>query len=1055
MYVAVEDLLWLDMLAVNLRSYKTASLSHSSVGNGLLAISAQASNKNSILSPNSVTCSLSVKSPIALDPTKSPRSPRGSVLTDYTPTPTPTDILSRFERGRALRKSAAIEDEDQPVFNEGSYGLTNPDGNPNQQQQHAAALAAAAAANLRAAVASSIATTAGTALGPHTGGLPLQQTLSPETAAVAAAALASMQSRGFKQEPLSKEELLSLVSNNAPDLLAVNPWMNLGAPVNALASLSALIQNSESGTSIGTGLCNNPTNLSEELRISTDDRKMFDSSKFMDMRNHSTESNASTSSAPALGSNNESIPRKSVIQEDIRLNKGRFSLVRKRGRSEVWNLFGQVVDNLTSQRLPFVACYACKVLYTDTGGGTGNMTRHRCPIGSSYRSFTGSSVDTVDMINTQSSFESVNMTMPFSPENENQESQQGTVIPSTTAAQSREAFRESGSQHPSLSSCGLASASTHFSTSTESAPLSALLPSSSTSTALAITPHSGGASSLTGVQPTGGSAFTPTSSIGYAFTPSDKELFAQALVKFIAEDLHSCKIVETEAFARLIESALFIGRRCMLTSVPTATDTLKNLIPSSRQLKEIFDTHLHYAKNATAMDLSTLKDLGISLIAQQIDYNGEEFFSIWSSYISDDWRAHRRCLSVEQKSENFEDFVMRSLATYGLTDANKIRLTMDNDFEEVNLANFPENINVVDNVNHAIDKILKEVFIECTQIDTVQQILRLFLKITHELIKMGALEHLSRPKVLPSKLMSATPGTIDELNFSNDIYCLLKFVRENHNKIINVLQAQNVEENKELASGLGHVDWTLVSDMELFLEPFYETTQIFNNSKQPHFHRIFPEWYALIHECKASDEDEEDEVYNHAQPSELTQTPQTSEKHHPSSWLKSLRRSAEQKLKDWASEHIRIEHQVATVLNPRLKHLPVICTDVQRFQVYGQIREITGLSKEKMEKSSEQSDGEPTKKRRRFLSQLEDTAIEDDELECYLRTPFAPQQTKDILEFWSTVGESQFPRLAKLARFILSMAGAAAPIELSNPSSSRLTVENLNGLLMLRSVYGL
>lgn len=63
-----------------------------------------------------------MKSPIALDPAKSPRSPRGSVLTDYTPTPTPTDILSRFERGRALRKSAAIEDEDQPVFNEGSYG---------------------------------------------------------------------------------------------------------------------------------------------------------------------------------------------------------------------------------------------------------------------------------------------------------------------------------------------------------------------------------------------------------------------------------------------------------------------------------------------------------------------------------------------------------------------------------------------------------------------------------------------------------------------------------------------------------------------------------------------------------------------------------------------------------------------------------------------------------------------------------------------------------------------------------------------------------------------
>ncbi|VDN39787.1 unnamed protein product [Gongylonema pulchrum] len=48
-------------------------------------------------------------------------------------------------------------------------------------------------------------------------------------------------------------------------------------------------------------------------------------------------------------------------------------------------MFFQVVDKVTGARLPYVACFACKVLYTDTGGGTGNMTRHRCPIGSSYR----------------------------------------------------------------------------------------------------------------------------------------------------------------------------------------------------------------------------------------------------------------------------------------------------------------------------------------------------------------------------------------------------------------------------------------------------------------------------------------------------------------------------------------------------------------------------------------------------------------------------------------------------------------------------------------------
>uniref|UniRef100_A0A1I7XKS1 BED-type domain-containing protein n=1 Tax=Heterorhabditis bacteriophora TaxID=37862 RepID=A0A1I7XKS1_HETBA len=100
------------------------------------------------------------------------------------------------------------------------------------------------------------------------------------------------------------------------------------------------------------------------------------------------------------------MPAKSIIQDDIRNGNGRFQLVRKRGRSEVWNLFGQVLDTVTNVRLPYVACYACKVLYTDTGGGTGNMTRHRCPIGMSYRSSThGSSTETVEACQ-QSSFES-------------------------------------------------------------------------------------------------------------------------------------------------------------------------------------------------------------------------------------------------------------------------------------------------------------------------------------------------------------------------------------------------------------------------------------------------------------------------------------------------------------------------------------------------------------------------------------------------------------------------------------------------------------------------
>uniref|UniRef100_A0A915EBQ8 HAT C-terminal dimerisation domain-containing protein n=1 Tax=Ditylenchus dipsaci TaxID=166011 RepID=A0A915EBQ8_9BILA len=92
---------------------------------------------------------------------------------------------------------------------------------------------------------------------------------------------------------------------------------------------------------------------------------------------------------------------------------------------------------------------------------------------------------------------------------------------------------------------------------------------------------------------------------------------------------------------------------------------------------------------------------------------------------------------------------------------------------------------------------------------------------------------------------------------------------------------------------------------------------------------------------------------------------------------------------------------------------------------------------------------EPAKKRREFLDRLEDCAAEDDELDCYLRTSFSPNQTKNVLEFWASVGESEFPRLAKLARFLLPTSAACAPVSLAHPSSP-LTASDINTLLILR-----
>lgn len=49
--------------------------------------------------------------------------------------------------------------------------------------------------------------------------------------------------------------------------------------------------------------------------------------------------------------------------------------------SSSWNISMLYFCSKISTRI-----HAFQVLYTDTGGGTGNMTRHRCPIGLSYRS---------------------------------------------------------------------------------------------------------------------------------------------------------------------------------------------------------------------------------------------------------------------------------------------------------------------------------------------------------------------------------------------------------------------------------------------------------------------------------------------------------------------------------------------------------------------------------------------------------------------------------------------------------------------------------------------
>uniref|UniRef100_A0A915MHM5 HAT C-terminal dimerisation domain-containing protein n=1 Tax=Meloidogyne javanica TaxID=6303 RepID=A0A915MHM5_MELJA len=220
---------------------------------------------------------------------------------------------------------------------------------------------------------------------------------------------------------------------------------------------------------------------------------------------------------------------------------------------------------------------------------------------------------------------------------------------------------------------------------------------------------------------------------------------------------------------------------------------------------------------------------------------------------------------------------------------------------------------------------------------------------------------------------------------------------------------------------LNEINWQIICELETFLEPFYETSQIFLDLNKPHFHK--------------------------------------------------------------------------TALNPRLRHLPLICSDSERLSVYEKIRGMANLDKKPKEsiKREEEHQQQPFCKRRRFLDQLEGCSLqevkEEDELDCYLKATFTSSQTRnqlqhikgsnrlnkgsptvgspgtvrgpppvlpspspcDILEFWSSIGEEQFPRLAKLARFLLGIS--VAPLPLINKKggiNSGLNSDEIGILLNLR-----
>uniref|UniRef100_A0A0R3S192 BED-type domain-containing protein n=1 Tax=Elaeophora elaphi TaxID=1147741 RepID=A0A0R3S192_9BILA len=623
-----------------------------------------------------------------------------------------------------------------------------------------------------------------------------------------------------------------------------------------------------------------------------------------------------------------------------------------------YTFFPRVLDTITGARLPYVACYACKVLYTDTGGGTGNMTRHRCPIGSSYKdSSINSSTETTNDASGQQSFETL-----------------ASGYVSQLSPDASAAYRRESPAPPSVSHASL----------------------------------------------------TAQSSFETSFSDYDRRIFCSAIMRCCAVDLLPPAIFQGDGMHGVIETAISIGRRCRCPD----RQAVSTLIPETSTLNQIVfgdgTLFTQVIEANTAMVLSELtaevgqiaRTSGFSFSVERVA-NEDDIAVISANYITAEWKYKHRVVNVDtlEKMKTGLGTMIREAG-----ESKRLLCVTENIPSCSGQAHLYCICYTLNNVTS--QKLIHEIFGElCDQRHNVFAIFVDCQKIVAAIEKLGLDRWVDPP-------VEKRAGRLDYLFYG---YEMLKYVKD-------CVQHLSISQYPDIMVLVRSIDWSIADEVRKYLEPFHIMASIFNNKSAVSFHMVQPEWFALIHEFSS---DDEDSVSNDD----------------TSTWLCSLRRKTENVLRNATESVIMPEHRMATVLNPRLKHLPIICSDEERLETYSRIRKLIGTSEMKNLKSEEHpagkvcstNEGEPPKKRISFLSSLEDHAVIDDELECYLRSQYPASQTKDVLLFWSTVGQAQFPHLSLLARFLLSIPAACVVHKSQNVL--KLTPEHLSSLLLLRSSY--
>uniref|UniRef100_A0A7E5A1F3 Dimer_Tnp_hAT domain-containing protein n=1 Tax=Panagrellus redivivus TaxID=6233 RepID=A0A7E5A1F3_PANRE len=578
--------------------------------------------------------------------------------------------------------------------------------------------------------------------------------------------------------------------------------------------------------------------------------------------------------------------------------------------------------------------------------------------------------------------------------------------------------------------------------------------------------------STPGAPPTIVVSQTPQTNNDIIISPS-VEAERQKVVRFVAQYCISSfelpNIVIKPSFVKVLENSFESAKRLYGTPTNVNNTPLKSfseLLPTEAVLSKMIHDEASEIRLKLRAQFQATKNIGIMLVCQRLIYGNRELITVWTSFVNSAWEYEKVCIAVGEKSIELKTILACVAETYGFTSAENVYVVLDDHVNPSNRPELPSNMMYMENVVFAINNILTCAINESSIKSEIIDMIKVYHSITKD----------ANDVAFNGTIRGFVPfrGNIlddDGQNIVNalDLFQLLKYVRtrfETLKRHPEVLSKPEVRQKLE--------DYKVAQNLECFLEPFFEVVQEFDADAQPHFHTILPQWHSLIHECGNGDDDDEVMAMTLAsRPRRRSLRHQKSIDDEPvlqvddskvdlpappildnNAWFNSLRQSILKQLKAWANEHINTKHMIATVLNPRMRKLPIICTDTERVTTYSYIRQYAGLiaaSKQepRAENSIEAQDYEPQKKRQNFLSKLENHGMVQDELDKYLNMQFSSHDGRCVTSFWS--GAESLGKLRQYARAILPLVAAAPPLKMRYIGNQSLSTVDLSEMLLLKT----